>query len=105
MPGLVSKVVWNAINKIERKISGIEAIRAGKRFTLIISNEDMNNITKIIKSLKDLGLLIDWVTETVNLEIKKTRWWISLGFVSTFSRFIISTSNFLKALAYTCQFN
>ena len=71
MPGLVSKVVWNAINKIERKISGIEAIRAGKRFTLIISNEDMNNITKIIKSLKDLGLLIDWVTETVNLEIKK----------------------------------
>ena len=71
MPGLVSKVVWNAINKIERKISGIEAIRAGKRFTLIISNEDMNNITKIIKSLKDSGLLIDWVTETVNLEIKK----------------------------------
>ena len=71
MPGSVSKVVWNAINKIERKISGIEAIRAGKRFTLIISNEDMNNITKIIKSLKDLGLLIDWVTETVNLEIKK----------------------------------
>ena len=71
MPGLVSKVVWDAINQIERKISGIEAIRAGKRFTLIISNEDMNNITKIIKSLKDLGLLIDWVTETVNLEIKK----------------------------------
>ena len=71
MPGLVSKVVWNAINKIERKISGIEAIRAGKRFTLIISNEDMNNITKIIKSLKDSGLLIDWVTETVNLEIKQ----------------------------------
>ena len=71
MPGLVSKVVWNAINKIERKISGIEAIRAGKRFTLIISNEDMNNITKIIKSFKDSGLLIDWVTETVNLEIKK----------------------------------
>ena len=71
MPGLVSKVVWNSINKIERKISGIEAIRAGKRFTLIISNEDMNNITKIIKSLKDSGLLIDWVTETVNLEIKQ----------------------------------
>ena len=71
MPGLVSKVVWNAINKIERKISGIEAIRAGKRFTLIISNEDMNNITKIIKSLKYSGLLIDWVTETVNLEIKQ----------------------------------
>ena len=82
MPGLVSKVAWNAINKIGRKISGKEAIRAGKRFTLIISNEDMNNITKIIKSLKYSGLLIDWVTETVNLEIKQQDGgflWVSLA--------------------------
>ena len=31
----------------------------------------MNDITKIIKSLEDLGVLIDGVTETVKHEIKK----------------------------------
>ena len=31
----------------------------------------MNEIIKIIKSLKDLGILIDGVTETVQDEIKK----------------------------------
>ena len=29
---------------------------AGKRFTLFISNQDMNNINKIIKPLVDLGV-------------------------------------------------
>ena len=45
--------------------------RAGKRFTLFISNEDMNDIIKIIKSLEDSGVLTDGVTETVKYEIKK----------------------------------
>ena len=40
-------------------------MRAGKGFTLLISNKDMNDIIKIVKSLKDLGVLIDGVTETV----------------------------------------
>ena len=31
----------------------------------------MNDIAKIIKSLEDLGVLIDAVTETIKLEIKK----------------------------------
>ena len=35
----------------------------GKIFTSFISNEDMNYIMKIIKSLEDLGVLIDGVTE------------------------------------------
>ena len=47
------------------------AVRAGDRFTLCISNEDMNDIIKIIKSLEDLGVLIDWATETVKHKIKK----------------------------------
>ena len=34
-------------------------------------NEDTNNITKIIKTLEDSGVLIDGVTETVKHEIKK----------------------------------
>ena len=33
----------------------------------------MNDITKIIKSLEDLGLLIDAVTETVKHEIKNNK--------------------------------
>ena len=38
----------NAINKFERKMIGKRAVRAGKGFTLFISNEDMNDIIKII---------------------------------------------------------
>ena len=50
LPGLVSNLTSNAINKFERKISGKGAVRAGKGFTLFISNGDMNDIIKIIKS-------------------------------------------------------
>ena len=46
------------MNKFERKISGKGTVRAGKRFTLFILNEDMN-IIKIIKSLENLGVLIE----------------------------------------------
>ena len=58
LPGLVSNLTSNAINKFERKISGKGAVRAGKGFTLFISNEDMNDIIKIIKSLEDSGVMI-----------------------------------------------
>ena len=45
---------------------GKGTVSAGKRFTLFISNEDMNDTIKIIKSLEDSGVLIDGVTETWN---------------------------------------
>ena len=48
-------------------------MREGEGFTLFISNEDMNDIVKITKSLEDLGVLIDGVTETVKHEIKKRK--------------------------------
>ena len=44
-------------------------MRAGKGFTLFISNEDMNDIIKIIELLEDLGILIDGVTETAKHEL------------------------------------
>ena len=69
--GLVINLASNTINKFERKISGKGAMRAGKGFTLFISNEGMIDIIKIIKSLEDSGLSIGGVTETVKLEIKK----------------------------------
>ena len=63
----------SAINKFDRKISGKGAVRAGKGFTLFISNEDMNDTIKIIKSLEDSGALIDGVTETVKDETKNKK--------------------------------
>ena len=48
-------------------------VRAGKGFILFNSNEDMNNIIKIIKSLEDSGVFIDEVIETVKHEIKNKK--------------------------------
>ena len=69
--GLVYNLTSSAINKFDIKISGKGAARAEKGFTLFISNEDTNDIIKILKSLEDSGVLIDGVTETVKDEIKK----------------------------------
>ena len=44
---LVSNLASNAANKLEWKITGKRAVRAGKGFTLFISNEDMNDIVKV----------------------------------------------------------
>ena len=63
LPGLVSNLTSNAVNKTERKISGKGAVRAGKGFTILNLNEDMNDVIKIIKSLEELGVLIDGVSE------------------------------------------
>ena len=45
----------------------------------------MNDIIKILKSLEDSSVLIDWVTEAVKHEIKNKK--VDF-FVSTFSPFI-----------------
>ena len=71
LPGLLNNLTSSAINKFDRKMNVKGAVRAGKRFTLFISNEDLNDITKIIKLLEDSGVLIDGVTETVKDEIEK----------------------------------
>ena len=73
LPGLVSNLTSSAINKFDRKISGKGAVRAGKRFTLFISNEDMNDTTKITNSSEDSGVLIDRVNETVKHKIKNKK--------------------------------
>ena len=56
-----------------KKKSEKETVRAGKKFTLILSNEYMNNIIKIIKSSEDSCVLISPVTETVKHEIKNKK--------------------------------
>ena len=42
--------------------------------TLIISNEEMNDIMKIIKSLGESGLLIKRVSETIKNEGKESNY-------------------------------
>ena len=39
--------------------------------TLIISNEEMNDIMKIVKSLEESGLLIEGVSQTIKNEAKE----------------------------------
>ena len=41
--------------------------------TLIISNEEMNDIMKIVKSLADVALLAKGVSETIKNESKKPK--------------------------------
>ena len=79
----LSKLVTKAtsvLDKFERKISGKGAVRAGKGFTLFISNKDMVDIINIVESLEKSGLLIDVATETVKHEIKKECDLFSYGF-------------------------
>ena len=68
LPGLVSNLASNAINKFKWKMSGKGAIRARKGFPLFILNQYMNNIIKIMKLVEDSGALIDGVTETKNMK-------------------------------------
>ena len=58
---------------LKNKISGKGAGGAGKGFILFFANEDMNDIMKIIKSLEDLGVLIDGVIESVKHKIKSKK--------------------------------
>ena len=53
---------------IHRKILG-----SGNMTTLIISNDEIHDIIKIVKSLKDSGLLVKGITETVQNEIKEQK--------------------------------
>ena len=53
---------------IHKKILG-----SGKITTLIVSNDEMHDVIKIVKSLEDSGLLIKGVTETVQNEVKEQK--------------------------------
>ena len=41
--------------------------------TLIISNDEMEDIIKIVKSLEDSGLLLKGVSETIQKRSKRTK--------------------------------
>ena len=41
--------------------------------TLIISNDEIGDIIKIVKSLEDSGLLLKGITETIQNEVKEQK--------------------------------
>ena len=53
---------------IHRKILG-----SGNMTTLVISNNEIEDIIQIVKSLEDFGLLVEGVTETVQNEVKEQK--------------------------------
>ena len=67
-------------NKV-KKISGKGVFKTGKGLTLLISNEDMDDIITLSESLERSGLLIDGSRETIEHEIKNKMvdfvllWW------------------------------
>ena len=50
---------------------GRDFVRAGKGMTLVISNEDVDDIIRILKPLENSAVLIDGVNETIKNETKK----------------------------------
>ena len=51
----------------------IKKILGSGNTTLIISNKDIEDLIKIVKSLEDSGLLLKGVTETVQNEVKEQK--------------------------------
>ena len=65
LPGLVTNITTNAINRSERKMSGKWAARAERGLTLFISDEDMNDSIKVSEypqKLKILKASFSWFT-------------------------------------------
>ena len=56
---------------IQKKMRVLGIVRAVKGITLVISNEDMDEIIRIAKLLQNSGIWIDGVSETVKRKIKK----------------------------------
>ena len=55
--------------------SGIhkKTLGSGNHTTLIISNKDIEDVIKIVKSLEESGLLLKGVTESVENEVKEQK--------------------------------
>ena len=58
---------WAADAAIQKKTYGLGTT------TLVFSNEDLNNVIKILKSLEESSLLIKGVSETVENDVKEQK--------------------------------
>ena len=78
LPKLATKATSSALHIFEKtkqkqkqKQNGQGAVRVGRRLTSFISNEDMDNIIKIVELIEKSGLLVDGARKTVKHGIKK----------------------------------
>ena len=62
---------------------------SGNHTTLIISNDDMHDFLKIVKSLEDSGILLDGITETVKNEVKEQKGGFLSMFLGTLGAFLL----------------
>ena len=51
----------------------LKKINGSGNTTLIISNEEMNDITKIIQALENSNILLKGITKTINNETKEQK--------------------------------
>ena len=58
---------------LQRKMPGGSVARAGKGINLVISNEDIDDIIGILKSLENSFVLIGEVSEISKLEVKRQK--------------------------------
>ena len=72
---------------IQKKVLGSGS--TPKTTTLITSNENMNDIMKIIKSLEDSGILLKGVTKTIKNETKEQKGGFFIYVIGYFRSFII----------------
>ena len=60
--------LWSTAAGIHKKILG-----SGNNTTIMISNDEMDDLIKTVKSLEDNGLLIKGVTETVQNDLTEQK--------------------------------
>ena len=66
---------------------------SGNTTTLIISNDEIDDIIKIVKSLEDSGLLLKGVNETVQNEVKEQKGGFLRMLLGTLCKFIRKSFN------------
>ena len=50
-----------------------KTLESGNHTALIISNDDMQNLLKILKSLEESGILLDGLTEKIKNEVQEQK--------------------------------
>ena len=70
--GFPSRLLWQAAASASNAAIQKNIFRSGMT-TLIISNEEINDIMKIVKSLEESGLLIKGVSKTIKSEAKEQK--------------------------------
>ena len=76
-------------------------MKPGKRYNLFVSNEDMNGVAKIVKSLDDSDVLIGGVTEAVKQKTQKQKDRFRVALLATLTAFSVQPviSSVVKGLS------